>query len=135
MDFVDSNIWLYALVRGPDAVKRKNAAALISPGPCVVSTQVINEVCVNLIRKAAFEEAKVERLIRAFYRRHVVMPVDSALLLTASRLRRSYSFSFWDSMIVASALAAGCPRLYSEDLSHGQVIEGSLTITNPFATA
>jgi predicted nucleic acid-binding protein len=133
MDFVDSNVWLYALVRGADPAKRKAAATTVSHGPCVVSTQVINGVCVNLIRKAAFDDAKIERLIRAFYRRCVVIPVEEATMLAACRLRGSFSLSFWDSLVVATALAAGCSRLYSEDLCSGQVIEGSLTIVNPFS--
>jgi len=46
-----------------------------------------------------------------------------------------YGLSIFDSMIVASALLADCKTLYSEDLQHGQVIEGQLTITNPFRNA
>jgi predicted nucleic acid-binding protein len=50
----------------------------------------------------------------------------------ASRLRDSYSFSYWDSLIVAAALDAGCTTLFSEDMQHGQKIESGLTIINPF---
>jgi predicted nucleic acid-binding protein len=133
MDFVDSNVWHYALVRGADPLKRKAAATIVSHRPCVLSTQVINEVCVNLMRKAAFDDRRIERLIRAFYRRCAVVPVNETTMLAACRLRGSYSLSFWDSLIVAAALAAGCARLYSEDLCDGQLIEGSLKIVNPFA--
>lgn len=132
MDFVDSNVWLYALVRMGDVVKRKAAAAAVKSGPVVVSSQVINEVCVNLIRKAGFDEGRIGRLVRAFYRRCVVMPLDQATMLEACRLRGLYSLSFWDSLIIASALAAGCTRLVSEDMRDGQVIDGTLTIVNPF---
>jgi predicted nucleic acid-binding protein len=44
-----------------------------------------------------------------------------------------YGFSWFDSLIVATALDAGCDTLYTEDLQHGQVIEGKLTVTNPFS--
>lgn len=44
-----------------------------------------------------------------------------------------YGFSFYDSLIVAAALETGCTTLYSEDLHHGQVIDGKLEIQNPFA--
>jgi predicted nucleic acid-binding protein len=47
------------------------------------------------------------------------------------RIREAYSFSFWDSSIIAAAVATGCDRVYTEDLNHGQVVEG-LTIVNPF---
>jgi predicted nucleic acid-binding protein len=132
MDFVDSNVWLYALVRGGDPAKRRLGVAAVTSGACVVSSQVINEVCVNLIRKAGFDDLRIERLVKAFYRRCVVMPVSEAVLLSACRMRGRYSLSYWDSIIVATAQAAGCTRLLSEDMCAGQVIEGSLTIVNPF---
>jgi len=43
-----------------------------------------------------------------------------------------YNFSYWDSQIIASALESGCNILFTEDMQHGQVIEGILTIKNPF---
>ena len=51
--------------------------------------------------------------------------------LRASRLRETASFSFWDSLIVAAALDAGCSTLYSEDMQHGQIVDGRLMIVNP----
>ena len=54
-----------------------------------------------------------------------------ALYQRALDLQTRYQFRFYDALIVAAALAAGCTRLYSEDLQHGQRIEG-LTIVNPF---
>lgn len=132
MDFVDSNVWLYALVRTSDEVKRKAAVAAVKGGPFVVSSQVINEVCVNLIRKAAFDDARIGRLVKAFYRRCVVMTLEQTTILEACRLRGLYSLSYWDSLIVASALAAGCTRVLSEDMCDGQVIDGTLAIVNPF---
>ena len=132
MDFVDANVWLYALIRGQDAVKRRKAVALVTGGTSVVSTQVVNEVCVNLIRKAGFDDARIERLVRAFYRRCVVVTVEQPALIEACRLRSQYSLSYWDSVIVATARAAGCATLYSEDMCDGQVIDGAMTIVNPF---
>ncbi len=103
MDFVDANVWLYALIRRQDVGKRRKAVALVSGKTSVVSTQVVNEVCVNLIRKAGFDDARIERLVRAFYRRCVVVTVEQTAMTEACRLRTLYSLSYWDSMIVASA--------------------------------
>jgi predicted nucleic acid-binding protein len=50
------------------------------------------------------------------------------------QIAQGYGLSFYDAMIVASALRAGCSTLYSEDLQDGQVIEKQLTIRNPFAS-
>jgi predicted nucleic acid-binding protein len=53
------------------------------------------------------------------------------VLNDALRIRQTFGFSFGDSAIIAAALAAGCDRVYTEDLNHGQKVEG-LTIVNPF---
>lgn len=53
------------------------------------------------------------------------------ILQTALRIRKAYAFSFWDSAIVTAALALGCNRVYTEDLTHGQMVEG-LAIVAPF---
>jgi predicted nucleic acid-binding protein len=49
--FVDTNVWLYALIVNDDARKHQIAAEIVQGGNVVVSTQVINETCVNLLRK------------------------------------------------------------------------------------
>lgn len=60
-----------------------------------------------------------------------VLPSNLQQHLRASQLRQSASFSFWHSLIVAAALDAGCDTLYSEDMQHGRLIDGRLTIVNP----
>ena len=48
------------------------------------------------------------------------------------KIRRKYSYSYWDSLIIASALENNCKALYTEDIQDGQIIEDKLTIINPF---
>ena len=55
--------------------------------------------------------------------------------MLASQLRQTLALSFWDSLIVAAALDAGCTTLYSEDMQHGQRISDQLTIVNPLLGA
>jgi predicted nucleic acid-binding protein len=129
--FVDSNIWLYAFIGG-DQARSAAAAALVQRSPCAVSVQVINEVCVNLKRKAGLSEGDIQALIESFFARCLVVPLEKSTLLTASVLRDRYSLSYWDSTIVASALQCGATSLYTEDLQHGQTIEGPLRVVNPF---
>jgi len=130
--FVDTNIWLYAFVAGQDAAKPAAAASLLQRISIVASVQVINEVCVNLIQKANFTETDVRDLIKSFYVKCLVAPLDQQVLLTASDLRRRYSISFWDSLIVSTALRSQARTLYSEDLQHGMTIDGVLSVVNPF---
>jgi predicted nucleic acid-binding protein len=113
--FVDTNIWLYALIDA-GSPKRETAKAAVSRPGVVLSTQVINETCVNLLRQATFLEESIRQLVAAFYEKYAVADVDRDTLLHASRLRETYSLSFWDSMIVSSALRSGCDVLYTEDM-------------------
>jgi len=78
-------------------------------------------------------EHEVRESINSFYRNHSVMTIDQQTLLGASDLRSRYSLSFWDSLIVASALQSGAAILYSEDMQHGLVVDDRLRIVNPFA--
>ena len=131
--FIDTNIWLYAFIEGDDRRKSAHAKALIEASSAVsVSTQVINEVCVNLIKKAQFSEQQVQQLIESFYAKYLVIELGKPLLLKASALREQYTFSFWDSTIVSSALYADASVLYSEDMQDGLVVENRLRIINPF---
>jgi predicted nucleic acid-binding protein len=84
------------------------------------------------VKKARFEEIQIRSLIRAFYEKYPVIEPDSAVLCHAPELRKQYRFSFWDGLIVAAAFSAGLTTLYTEDMQHGLVIDGSLQIINPF---
>ena len=53
------------------------------------------------------------------------------VLNSALRIRRAFGFSYWDSAVIAAARALDCDRIYTEDLSHGQTVEG-LAIIDPF---
>lgn len=134
--FVDTNIWLYALVRSSGMDPRHAAAASFIGNIArpVISTQVIREVCNNLIKKAGVPEASIRMLIADWYQDCEVNEAGEHQFLHSSRLRESLALSHWDSLIVAAALDAGCEMLYSEDMQHGQVVEKRLTILNPFIT-
>ena len=133
--FVDTNIWLYAFIESDDPAKSAAARGLIAEIEPIVSTQVVNEVCVNLLRRAAFSEDQIGRLISSFYQRYVVVELGQPVMMVASRLRSRYSLSFWDSMIVAAALQAGASVLYSEDMQHGWQLEEQLRVLDPFRSS
>ena len=61
--------------------------------------------------------------------------VDDKTIATAIETSMRYRLSYWDSLIVSSAMKLNCPILYSEDLQHGQVFEKNVTIINPFLSA
>jgi predicted nucleic acid-binding protein len=131
--FIDTNLWLYAFIEGDDPQKTTSAKSLIETQRTIhVSTQVINEVCVNMLKKAHFSEEQVQQLIESFYAKYVVVELSKSLLLRASTLREHYALSFWDSLIVSGALHANVSVLYSEDLQDRLIIENKVRIINPF---
>lgn len=133
--FVDTNIWLYSLVQKAevnDDRHRQAADFLLNLARPVINSQVIRETCSNLIKKLYMPEEQVRVLIHGWYQDCEVITSNASQHLLASRLRKSYSLSYWDSLIVAAAIDAGCVTLFSEDMQHGQTIESCLTIINPF---
>lgn len=130
--FVDTNVWLYAFVEAGDVNKSALARKLLQEIEPFISSQVINEVSVNLLRKARFSEEQIRQLIEAFFEKYPVIESSRTIFLSASTLRQQYSLSYWDSLIVASALQAGVSILYSEDMHAGLIVNGQLQIVNPF---
>ena len=130
--FVDSNVWLYAVIESAESATKSATARTLVTERRIVSTQVVNEVCVNLLRKAHRSEEEIRRVVQAFYAQHRVVPIDEPTMLAASELREAYSLSYWDSLIVATALEADATLLYSEDMHHDLWINARLRIVNPF---
>ena len=131
--FVDTNVWLYAFVLCPgEEAKHARALSLVEAvNRYTISGQVVAEVSVNLLKKADMPESDLLNVVEGLYRRCRVVETGLECHRRASRLRAAHGFSYWDSLILAAALEAGCSTLYSEDMQHGQVVNGSLTIHNP----
>lgn len=130
--FIDTNIWLYAFIKTDDPAKTEQAQRLIRSVNPVISTQVVNEICINLSRKAGFTEEQLQLLIISFFAKFTVVQLDRVILLRASQFRDRYSLSFWDSIIVATAVNAAVSHLYSEDMQDGLVVAEQVQIINPF---
>ena len=128
--FFDSNVILYAFFRndGRSAV----AERVLACHNAVISSQVVGEVCTNLRKKAGFSPQEIAMVATQLYAGFDVCALEEAHFLLAASLLDRFSLSFWDAMIVAAALRAGCTILYSEDMHHGLRID-AMTILNPFS--
>lgn len=130
--FLDSNIVLYAL--GDDETKRAVAAALLAARP-TTSTQVINECSHVLRRKLKMPPAQVVEKMENVIDVVQLVGVGLHEIRQAWVIAAQYGFGHYDSLIVAASLSAGCTTLYTEDMQHGQVIDSSLKLVNPFLAA
>ena len=127
--FLDTNLLIYA--QGAGAKGETARQAILAGG--VISVQVLNECAAVLRRKFKFDwDAVGEAISDMRTALEPVRPIDVGTHEAAVALARSHGFSFYDALIVASALEAGCDTLLTEDLQAGQRIAG-LTIVNPFA--
>ena len=132
--FFDTNILVYLFDAGAPAKQRRAREILTQhtlAGETLLSTQVLQEFYVVVTRKLAtpLDPGAAYQPVREL----AVMPsvrVDIPLILSAIQLSRSKRLSFWDGLIVQSALEGGASILYSEDMQDGQVFE-TLRIENP----
>ena len=132
--FVDTNILMYAHDNAAGE-KHERAKTLVEElwreRKGVVSTQVLQELAVNLRRKAARPlDAKATREIVADYLTWQVVVNGGESILEALDLEARFQISFWDALVVQAAQASGAEILYSEDLSDGQTY-GTVRVINP----
>jgi predicted nucleic acid-binding protein len=133
--FVDTNVFLY---RHDLAVPEKQAAAtdwlshLWRTRTGRVSTQVLQEFYVNATRKLRpglpLEQARAEIEDLLSWR---PLQIESETIRAAWKIQDRFGLSFWDSLIAVTARAGGCSFLLTEDLQHGQDLEG-VQVVNPF---
>lgn len=127
--FVDSNVVLYAL--GDDLPKKFIAATLLAAHP-TLSTQVLAETTHVARRKLGFSVEQVQSALASFRSEVEICVITEAVFDDSLSIALQYGYSTYDSLILAAALASMCETLYSEDMQHGQIIRGKLTIINPF---
>ncbi len=133
-DFLDSNILIYSVdASTPEKMERAQelVGRSLTSGSGCISYQVVRETLNVLTGKLGMSSDSIRRLLD-----EILVPLwqvnpTAGLYQSAISLQGRYGFSFYDSLIVAAAVEAGCTRLYSEDLQHGQQIQ-RLTIVNPF---
>ena len=135
--FLDTNILVYAhdISAG---IKHQTARKIIidlwNSGSGLLSTQVLQEFFVIITKKIPkpIKPELAEKIVSDLLMWKVIVN-DGESILTAIKIHSQYHYSFWDSLIIESAIAGGATLLLSEDLSDGQIIEG-VRIQNPFPT-
>jgi predicted nucleic acid-binding protein len=132
--FLDTNILVYAH-EPATGIKHERARTTIEKlwdsGGGVLSTQVLQELCVNLRRKMArpWTVEEIRSLILTYMDWQIVVSTPSSVI-EALAIETRYQISFWDALIINAAESSGAAILYSEDLSDGQTY-GSVRVVNP----
>jgi predicted nucleic acid-binding protein len=128
--FFDTNVLIYAMAEDDP---RTQAAEELFAGGGVVSVQVLNEFVRVALAKMKMPWRDVRDALEVI---QIFCPAPLPITLTthqdALAIAEKYRFGIFDALLVASALAANCPILYSEDMHDGQVIDGRMRIRNPF---
>ncbi len=128
--FLDTNVLIYAIAK--DDPRAPRAEELLARGG-VISVQVLSEFAAVARRKTKMPWAEIRRALDGI---KALCPDPLPLTLDthqeALAIAERYGYKIYDALIVAAALEARCTTLYSEDMQDGQVIDGRLTIRNPF---
>ena len=128
--FLDTNIVVYNHTRTEQSKFEKSAELLLRVEG-VISTQVLSEVSNVLSKKFHYPWADIQDVIGEINSNLEVLVITPATIDAALTLSERYKYSYYDSLILASAIEADCSILYSEDFEHNQIIEG-VRIINPF---
>lgn len=133
--FFDTNILIYA-VDHTDPIKRRKAGELLEreagAGNAIISTQVLQEFysASTLKLKRPLNKLVAEEIVEELMALPVKQ-VDTTIIRAAIKRNQSDQISFWDALIIETALRAGARVLWSEDMQHDREIDG-LKIQNPF---
>jgi len=128
--FFDTSVLLYLLAA--DAQKADRVESLLEQSGAI-SVQVLNEFTAVATRKLRLSFDEVREVLGVVRTVCVTHPLTVKHYDRAVEIAERYRFSFYDSVIVASALLADCKTLYCEDLQHRQIIDKQLTVINPFS--
>jgi len=127
--FLDTNVLLYLL--SADSGKADIAEELLRKGG-IISVQGLSEFTSVCTRKLKMSYGEIREILLTINMVLDVRDLTPAIHEAALDIAERYGYSFYDSMIMAAAINAGCSLVYTEDLQSGQHIQDSLLIVNPF---
>ena len=127
--FIDTNIYIYYQCSN-DVTKHRISEDAINFFDCVVSTQVLNEICNLLTRKYPTPLPDIKKFITDITDSAELVTITHPLILKALEIHGKLSFSFFDALMIAAALDADCKYLISEDMHDGLIVDKKLQIVN-----
>lgn len=136
--FIDTNIFVYAFLDTDDSIhhtKHLKAVDFLkqfsTDNQVIISTQVLSEYYSALLKNKIKDE-DIQESAKQLVNSIRVVPLSKHTVIESYSIKNKYRYSYWDSLIITSALQNNCSVLYSEDMQHHQKIENQLNIINPF---
>ncbi|WP_247215136.1 PIN domain-containing protein [Synechococcus sp. C9] len=130
--FIDTNIWVYSHLKQKDDRKSDIATSLLENLPTlVISTQVLSEYYSAMLKNKVPDHLIQENL-EVMISVSEVQVIQISTIRLCHRLKINNGLSYWDSLIMASAIESNCQYLYSEDMQKNQIIDKQVQIINPF---
>lgn len=131
--FLDTNVLIYTYSED-EPTKQSVALHLLDSfeDNVIISKQVTNELSNILLKKFKLSSDQVENVLLEIDNVLPIVDFDLTTQIKALKLKDRYQFQFYDALIVATALENNCTVVYSEDMQHDMLIDGSLKIINPF---
>jgi len=129
--FLDTNVFVYTQSSG-ESVKRDIALKALEKYNCCTSIQVFNEISNVMTRKLKMPIAEVKQIITAINDRCEISFISFETIQKALDLKAVYGYSYYDSLILATAVLSDCSYIFSEDLQDGQIVDNRVEIVNVF---
>lgn len=130
---LDTNLWIYFFSNHND-IKRQKASHLISENSqsIILTSQVLGEIF-NVLQKKKLADSNLRNeLIIKLIEFYPIKSIGALDVRKAIEVSNKTNYSYWDSLIIGSAINNNCNILYSEDLQHNHQIDNKLKIINPF---
>ncbi|MDG2989872.1 PIN domain-containing protein [Candidatus Synechococcus calcipolaris G9] len=129
---LDTNLWVYLYSKNPaDKYEKVNALLSSQIESLIMSTQILGELYNVLLKKKFRTQAQAQEVISQLVAGFDITEIPATQVIEAIKINVCYGYSYWDSLLVSTALLNNCSILYSEDMQHDQLIEGKLRIINP----
>ena len=130
---LDTNLWIYLHSKDPsEKYEKVNELFLSNIESLIISAQILGELYNVLIKKKFRTQAQAQEIISQLVSGFDILEIGSSQVLQAIKVNARYGYSYWDSLLISTALLSNCRIIYSEDMQHDQLIDGKLRMINPF---
>lgn len=129
--FVDTNVLIY-FISAEENKKIKAREVIFSSQDVYISSQVLSEFISVCFSKELLGLEEIITLVNDLIEALRFSSIEKSTIKKALQIKKDSKYSYWDSLIIASALENNCSILYTEDMQDRQVFDSNLTIINPF---